>query len=180
MSPTVSMLHALEEKRRTPRVQHPKAGTLDDPVIQRGDDAELSGPGIWRVRLLREVKEGDGLYMGKPLTHQREVFLDGWEHNRTYGNGRITKQEEERLDPMATIAAARTKDVIDYGRFLQSCAALVRVVDAAGPDPNEEQQESILRSYQSLIAFREDLNQKILQMDGALDVAAAKVRQAMR
>jgi hypothetical protein len=164
---------ARDGSRKRP-LQHPKPGTLDEPVIQRDDDT-----GIWRVRLLRHVHEGHGLYMGKPLIHQHEVYLDGWDHARTYGNGRITKRNDERLAPMAAITAARTKDVIDYGRFIAAATALVRASDAAGHDPSPEQLESLLQSYQGLIAWREDLNAKIQQIDGALDVAAAKVRQAI-
>lgn len=185
MSPSMSVLHALpvedlgNGRKRVKRVAHPKPNRLYTPVlVRREDDRGLLPTSVWAVRLSRVVVEGDGNYMGKPLTHVHETYLDGRWVKDTYGDGRITKHEEDT--DMAAVSAAQTKDVIDYGRFNQACLALVRAVDAAGPDPSDEQTESILMSYQRLLKWRADLATKVLEMDGALDVAAAKVRQATR
>lgn len=165
---------------RKHKIAHPKPSRLAQPVLQRRVDDRASGEvSVWAVRLLHEVTEGTGMYNGKPLTAVYEEWLDGRWTRDTYGDGRIIKHEEDSTD-MAAVSAARTKDTLDFGRFTEACTAVVRAVDAAGPNMTAEQEESILQSYQRLLAWREMLATKVLEMDGALDVAAAKVRQAVQ
>jgi len=173
----VAVQHAATPHKVTP----PKVGKTTVPVLQRRHDDKRGDAvkSVWAVRLMRNVHEEPRvLFKGQPITYVDETWLDGrWSQN-VYRDGKIITHKEDT--DMAAVSAARTADTLDFGRFTQACTALVRAVDAAGPDPSEEQQESILRSYQGLLRWREDLATKVLQMDGALDVAAAKVRQAMQ
>jgi hypothetical protein len=159
---------------KTARIVPPKKGTLSDPVVSIGVD------GVQRVRLLRRVTEDEKVSVGgKPITQLFEVYLDGTALLRSYATERIIKDEKEIIMAGQAIAAARTKDVIDYGRFQQACLALNKLADEVGTDATEEQQQSILRSYQGLLAWREDVQAKIDSIDAALEIARAKALKVM-
>ena len=46
-------------------------------------------------------------------------------------------------------------------------------------NPSEEEQESLLRSFQSILAWRSEIESAVRNVDGAIDLAAAKVNAAL-
>jgi hypothetical protein len=79
------------------------------------------------------------------------------------------------MEPNTTVTAAETKHVMDLARLEQACAAFFQACDAAGTDPSEEEQESLLRSFQDILAWRSELESARRKVDGAIDLATAKV-----
>ncbi len=81
--------------------------------------------------------------------------------------------------PNTTLAFLETKHAMDLERLDQACAAFFQACDAAGTDPSEEEQESLLRSFQAILAWRSEIESAVRNVDGAIDLAAAKVNAAL-
>jgi hypothetical protein len=146
------------------------------------DPAHVVDGGVNRVRIMRLVVKHHGSYMGGDLFTETELFLDGTQRTRELmgHDSSVSRPKEVVMEPVATaqaaIEAARTKNVVDFGRLNKACVALVHLCDALGDDPTAAEQEVVLRSYQGIIAWRAELDRSIANLDGAIDVAAAKVR----
>ena len=80
------------------------------------------------------------------------------------------------MEQSYTVASAATRNVMDIGSLAEACVALVEACDAAGTDPSEEDQASLLRSYQGILAWRSELESAVRSVDGAIDLVTAKVR----
>ncbi len=83
------------------------------------------------------------------------------------------------MEPITAVAAAEKKHAMDLARLDEACAAFFRACDAAGTDPSEEQQESLLRSFQEILAWRSEIDSAVRSVDGAIDLAAAKVNATL-
>ena len=81
--------------------------------------------------------------------------------------------------PNTTLASLEAKHAMDLARLDEACAAFFQACDAAGTDPSEEEQESLLRSFQAILAWRSEIDAAVRDVDGAIDVAAAKVNAAL-
>ena len=81
--------------------------------------------------------------------------------------------------PNTTLAYLETKHEMDLARLDEACAAIFQACDAAGTDPSEEEQESLLRSFQAILAWRSEVDSAVRNVDGAIDLAAAKVNAAL-
>ncbi len=79
------------------------------------------------------------------------------------------------MEPNTAVAAAEKKHAMDLARLDEACAAFFQACDAAGTDPSEEEQESLLRSFQEILAWRSEIDSAVRKVDGAIDLAAAKV-----
>ncbi len=77
------------------------------------------------------------------------------------------------------LASLETEHAMDLARLDQTCAAFFQACDAAGTDPSEEEQESLLRSFQEILAWRSEIHSAVRSVDGAIDLAAAKVNAAL-
>ena len=77
------------------------------------------------------------------------------------------------------LASLETEHAMDLARLDQACAAFFQACDAAGTDPSEEEQESLLRSFQEILAWRSEIDSAVRSVDGAIDLAAAKVNAAL-
>ncbi len=73
----------------------------------------------------------------------------------------------------------RTQHAMDLARLERACCAFFEACDAAGTDPSEEEQESLLRCFQAILAWRSEIDSAVRNVDGAIDVAAAKVNAAL-
>ena len=81
--------------------------------------------------------------------------------------------------PNTSLAFLETKLATDLARLDQACAAFFQACDAAGTDPSEEEQETLLRSFQALLAWRSEIDAAVRNLDGAIDFAAAKIDAAL-
>jgi hypothetical protein len=79
------------------------------------------------------------------------------------------------MEPNTSVAPAEAKRIMDLTRLEQACAAFFEACDAAGTDPSEAEQESLLRSFQGILAWRSELESAVRKVDGVIDRAAAKV-----
>ena len=79
------------------------------------------------------------------------------------------------MQQYSTVASVEVKDVMDLARLEQECARFVQACDAAGPDPSEEEQESLLRWFQTILAWRSELHSAVRKADSAIDLAAEKI-----
>ena len=62
--------------------------------------------------------------------------------------------------PNTTLAFLDTKHALDLARLDQACAAFFEACDAAGRGPSEEEQETLLRSFQSILAWRSEISRR--------------------
>ena len=81
--------------------------------------------------------------------------------------------------PNTTLALLETKHEMDLARLDQACAAFFQACDAAGMSPSEEEQETLLRSFQSILAWRSEIRSAARNVDGAIDLAATKLNAAL-
>ena len=82
--------------------------------------------------------------------------------------------------PNTSLAFVETKLAMDLARLDQACAAFFQACDAAGTDPSEEEQETLLRSFQAILAWRSEIDAAVRNhLDGAIDLAAAKINAAL-
>ena len=81
--------------------------------------------------------------------------------------------------PNTTLAFLDTKHALDLARLDQACAAFFDACDAAGMKPSEEERETLLRSFQSILAWRSEIKSAVRNVDGAIDLAAAKINAAL-
>lgn len=176
MSPSAhfTAIPVAEKRRRKAssfRYTVPPVGVLDEPVVIQDFMRDLMF-----VRLRRKVTDSAGEFMGVKLIIIEEWYLDG-----TYMKRAVTEDGKNEIvndrEIMATdrmLRAARTKDVIDFGRFQEAAIALMATADDAKDDPTQE--EVVMRGYQGMLAWREQLRQEVLAVDATLDLVAAKVR----
>lgn len=136
--------------------------------------------GVVKVRLVEHTRVLDGTYMGGSLCKVHRVTLGGEVTDQLVDHtGRIIEGEATAVtEPRVAIASARTKDTIDFGRFREAVTAFLTMVDRAGQEASQAQQEEILRSYQGLLAWQEALAEAVLEADAAMEVATLKVRSA--
>ena len=81
--------------------------------------------------------------------------------------------------PNTTLAFLETKHAMDLARLDQACAAFFEACDAACAAPSEEEQETLLRSFQAILAWRSEIRSAVRNVDGAIDLAAAKINAAL-
>lgn len=156
------------------RYRFPPVGRNDTPVIVIDHQRDLE-----LVRLSQIVTKNGMAYMGSDLVKVVEIYLDGTFITKGYTVDRKHQTEDKReiMPTDSTIRAARTKDVIDIGRFEQAAVALMTQVDAAKAAPEDrEREEAVFRSYQGILEWRSALQKQIEGVDSTIDVVAAKIR----
>lgn len=163
-----AVVRGVEPRKPRARTQH----RVDAPVLVVED-------GVTKVRILDENRTLTGSYRGGGLTKEHSVTLGGRVIERIVDTKGNTVEGGETMAPARqAIAAARTRDTIDFGRFMDAVGAFCAMVEKAGAEPSPEQQEEILRSYQGLLAWHEALMAAVTRADGALEIATRKVRSA--
>lgn len=170
----VEDLTAQRKRSGNLRFRVPPVGVIDTPVLVVDHERDCTF-----VRILQVVTKTKILYMGSQIVTVEEWYLDGTHTVESYTADRKHNVESTReiMPAEHTIRAARTKDTIDFGRFQEASVALIGQVEAAQKDPgNDYLEETVFRSYQGILEWREALRRQVDDVDATIDVVAAKVR----
>lgn len=133
---------------------------------------------VMRIRLHR-VSEPKGSAYGQSIIVVTETFLDGVTRTSTTSDGRLLGIERT---PVATsLVPVRTKDFVDFGRLDSAVQALVAEAQRYTDEnpPSDAQAESLLASYQAILAWREKASAALASAEGKIDIAGALMRRVM-
>lgn len=133
---------------------------------------------VSRVRLHQE-RSSNGNYNGRPIQTTKTTYLDGTVVTEHVFDG--APPQIERTTMAASAIPVRSKDVVDFGRLRSAVTTLTQQMASydVEADPDGEQLQAFLRSYQGILAWQEKAKVAMAEADGQIDVAAALLRRAM-
>ena len=160
----------LDSRPRLTSTPKPRRGSSSWDVVP-----VVCNDGVTRIRLATEVLHKGTVSLGtdgSALLDRCTFWLDGTITTEHW----IGKQVTEEVENVgARVVAGQTRSIADFGRLELACATLVQLVDELPEDASEAQVESLLASYQGVLAWMNEARARMTAAEGQVDVVQAKL-----